>query len=112
MKVRLSGDARNYLLREAKYLAERSPAAATAFLEDIRSARRRLGKYPEIGFKLTPIKGSRRVVVGNYLIDYDSGPDGIEITAIRHGRQSDVSLSLDEDFDYEVDDAPTPTHKS
>ncbi|WP_164606802.1 hypothetical protein [Rhodopseudomonas sp. BR0M22] len=57
-------------------------------------------------------KAADAVVVGNYLIDYDSGPDGIEITAIRHGRQSEVSLSLDEDFDYEVDDDTMPTHKS
>jgi plasmid stabilization system protein ParE len=103
MKVRLSGAARAYLLQEAKYLAERSPAAGAAFLRVIRSARQRIGNYPEIGFKPFLTRGSRRVVVGDYLIDYDPGPDGIEITSIRHGRQSDPALGLDDDFDYEVD---------
>jgi plasmid stabilization system protein ParE len=107
MKVRLSGAARAYILHEANYLAERSPAAGAAFLRDIRSARQRIGQYPEIGFKPFLTRGSRRVVVGDYLIDYDTGPEGIEITSIRHGRQADVALNLDDDVDYEIDEDET-----
>lgn len=45
--------------------------------------------------------------MGDYLIDYEPGPEGIEIASIRHSRQSDVALNLDDDFDYEVDDDET-----
>lgn len=107
MKVRLSGAARAYLLHEASYLTQRSSSAGAAFLRDIRSARQRIGKYPEIGFKPFPARESRRLVVGDYLIDYEPGSDGIEITSIRHGRQSDVALNLDDDFDYEADNGET-----
>lgn len=103
MKVRLSGAARAYLLHEAKYLTERSAAAGAAFLRDIRFARQRIGQYPQIGFKPFPAKESRRLVVGDYLIDYEPGREGIEITSIRHGRQSDITPTPDDDFDYEVD---------
>ena len=48
-KVRLSGNARAFLQREARYLREQSPAAAEAFLERLREARRNLAKFPEIG---------------------------------------------------------------
>jgi plasmid stabilization system protein ParE len=101
MKVRLSGAARAYILREAKYLTDRSPAAGNAFVKAMQSVRERLGNFPEIGFPHLPVKGSRRLVVGDYVIDYDIGRDAIDITAIRHGRQSDQSPPLDDDFDYE-----------
>lgn len=112
MKVGLSGAARKYLLGEASYLNERSPAAGAAFLRDIRAARQRISRYPEIGFKPFAAGKSRRLVVGDYLIDYEPGADGIQITSIRHGRQSDVALDLDNDLDYEADhdvtDDPKP----
>jgi len=101
MKVRLSGAARAYILREARYLTDRSPAAGASFLRTMQSARQRLSKYPEIGFQPSPAKSSRRLIVGDYVIDYDAGQDGIDITAIRHGRQSDGDLQFDDDFDYE-----------
>ncbi len=104
MKVRLSGAARSYILREAKYLTDRSPAAGAAFLMNMRSARQRISQYPDIGFKPFPAGQNRRLVVGDYLIDYERGPEGVEITSIRHGRQSDIAAGLDDDFDYEADD--------
>lgn len=104
MKVRLSGAARAYILREAQYLTDRSPAAGTAFLRDMRAAQQRLRDYPDMGFQASPVKSSRRLIVGNYVIDYDRRRDAIEITAIRHGRQSDVAISPDDDVDYETDD--------
>lgn len=107
MKVRLSGAARAYMLREAKYLTDRSPAAGSVFLKTMQAARQRLGKFPEIGFQPSPVKGSRRLIAGDYVIDYDIGRDGIDITAIRHGRQLDESPSIDDDFDYEADNDGT-----
>jgi plasmid stabilization system protein ParE len=101
MKVRLSGAARAYILREAKYLTDRSPAAGKAFVKTMQSARERLSNFPEIGFVYLPIKGSRRLIVGDYVVDYEVGRDGIDITAIRHGRQSDQTPPVDDDFDYE-----------
>ncbi|QUS40627.1 type II toxin-antitoxin system RelE/ParE family toxin [Tardiphaga alba] len=101
MKVRLSGAARAYILREAKYLTDRSPAAGTAFLKTMQSARQQLSQFPEIGFQPSAVRGSRRLIAGDYVIDYDVGRYAIDISSIRHGRQSDGDLPLDDNFDYE-----------
>jgi hypothetical protein len=56
-----------------------------------------------IGFErdAPPVPGVRRLLVGDYLMDYFPG-DIIEIVAIRHGRQAEPDSLRDEDFDYEA----------
>lgn len=44
-----------------------------------------------------------RLVVGDYVLDYDIRDDGVAITSIRHSRQQDPDLEKDDDFDFEVD---------
>jgi hypothetical protein len=43
-----------------------------------------------------------RLIVGDYVLDYDLSTDEVAITSIRHGRQQDPDLAKDADFDYEA----------
>jgi plasmid stabilization system protein ParE len=103
-KVRLSGNARLFIQREAKYLRARNQAAAEAFLNRLREARRSLAQFPKMGREKDslPIPGLMRLVVGDYVMDYDLNGEVVEIVSIRHGRQHDPDLAKDEDFDYEA----------
>jgi len=102
-QVLLAPKARAFLLAEARYLRDRSPRAADRFLDRLRDARRSLGRFDQIGFAhdALPIPGIRRLVVGDYLLDYFSG-DVITVVAIRHGRQAEVIIPSDDFADYEV----------
>jgi plasmid stabilization system protein ParE len=115
-KVRLSGNARAFLQREANYLRERSPAAAEAFLAKLREVRRNLARFPQIGRRkeALPITGVMRLVVGDYILDYDLVADGVAITSIRHARQMDPDVEYDADFDFETerDDSSAAKPKS
>ena len=107
-KVRLSGNARAFLQREAKYLRERSPSAAETFLARLREAQRNLAQFPEIGRRkeALPMQGAMRLVVGEYILDYDLAADGVAITSIRHTRQNDPDMAHDTDFDFETQPDP------
>lgn len=102
-RVVLSGSARAFLLAEATYLRTRNPAAADRFVLRLREARVNLARFEALGFErdAPPVPGVRRLVVGDYLLDYVV-MTAIEIVAIRHARQSDPDLPVDDDFDYEV----------
>ncbi len=106
MKVRLSGQARSYLRAEALFLRSHSAAAAKAFLARMTEARRNLGLFPQMGFdsESLPVPGSHRLVVGDYVLDYDIDDDGVVIIAIRYGRQNMISAAIEADFDYEAPD--------
>jgi plasmid stabilization system protein ParE len=101
-KVLLSSRARNYLLKEAKYLRDRNPAAASAFVARLRHARHLLADFPELGSgkKGLPHGDMRCLVVGDYLVDYEVKADEVWILAIRHGRQLDINIEPD-DADYD-----------
>jgi len=110
MKVRVSDDARAYLLRETAYLRKLSPAAAKNLSRQMKIARRDLGAFKNLGFESDelPVPGMRRLIVGDYLLDYEVGKDEIHIVAIRHGRQLPPDVRLEEDYDYEDDFSPKP----
>lgn len=111
MKVRLSGDARAYLRREAAYLRNYSQKAAKAFVDRMIEARNNLARFPEMGktFDRLPIPGSHRLVVGDYLLDYDLTDEEVVILSIRHGQQQPLAPEIEDDFDYEEDAAePAP----
>lgn len=103
MKVRMSDDARAYLRDEAKYLRKRSPAAARALSAAMRKARENLAHFGELGFTKEglPIRGMRRLIIGNYLLDCEISDDVILVVAIRQGRQKPPDMALDDDFDFE-----------
>jgi len=104
-KVKLSGNARKFIQREAKYLRERNQAAAETFLNRFRNAKHNLAKFPRMGREKEslPVEGSMRLVVGDYIMDYDFDGDVVAITSIRHGRQQDPDLAKDDDFNFEND---------
>ncbi len=106
MKVRMSDDVRAYLRDEAKYLRQRSPAAARALTAAMRKARQNLANFSELGFAKEglPVPGMRRLIVGNYLLDYEISGDAVLVLAIRHGRQKPPDITLDDDFDFERSD--------
>ena len=45
--------------------------------------------------------GMRRLIVGNYLLDYEISGDVIFVVAVRHGRQMSPEMMFDDDFDFE-----------
>ncbi|TIQ37414.1 MAG: type II toxin-antitoxin system RelE/ParE family toxin [Mesorhizobium sp.] len=113
MKVRLSGDARAYLRREAAYLQKYSQKAAKAFIDRMAEARKNLARFPEMGktFDRLPIPGSHRLVVGDYLLDYDLTDDEVVILSIRHCQQQPLTPEIEDDFDYEAGAAKPPDPK-
>ena len=102
MKVRLSGSARAYLRAETAYLRQFSPRAAKAFVERIKEATSNLARFPALGRGIghLPIPGMHRLVMGDYVIDYEPAEDEILILSIRHGRQQPPE-EIGPDFDYE-----------
>ncbi|GGE23633.1 hypothetical protein GCM10011390_48820 [Aureimonas endophytica] len=105
MRVRLSEDARRFLRAEAEYLRRRNPSAAHRFLESIRLARTNLAEFPLIGATACDslVPGSRRLVVGPYVLTYDVRAETVEVAAIRHGRMQDPGPKVEDDFDYEAE---------
>lgn len=101
MKVYLSDDAREYLRQEAAYLRKHSPAAAESFLARMRNVRQIIGTFPLSGEAL-PVPGVRRLVMGDYLLDYEVSGRAAEILSIRHGRQQPAPPQIDPDFNYEA----------
>jgi plasmid stabilization system protein ParE len=104
MKVRLSENARIYLRQEAAYLRKRNPAAAVKYVTRLREARTNLARFPELGSfsDELPLPGIRRIVVGDYLVDYEVKQGEVWIVAVRHGQQLLPGTPVDDDFDYEA----------
>ena len=75
----------------AEYLAERSSAAARRFLEALTKAHEQLANFPNSG---SPgmIPGTRRLVIGDYIVSYRRRDDVVEVFAVRHARRRDARL--------------------
>ncbi|OYU91637.1 MAG: hypothetical protein CFE29_01790 [Bradyrhizobiaceae bacterium PARB1] len=114
-RVILSDNAQTYLRAEARYLRDRSPSAAEKLKARFRKARQDLSQFPELGRKKDglPLEGAMRLVVGDYIVDYELHGEIVEITSVRHGRQLDPDFAQDDDFDYETEiPSPLRTFKS
>ncbi|MGE0257614.1 MAG: type II toxin-antitoxin system RelE/ParE family toxin [Alphaproteobacteria bacterium] len=73
------------------FLSEYSRPAAERFRASLRRAERHLADYPESGAAGNR-PGTRRLVVGNYIVSYRRrGPD-VEIFAVRHASRRDSRL--------------------
>jgi plasmid stabilization system protein ParE len=108
MKVRLSSNARSYLRKETEYLRLRSPTAAKSFVAQIKKARQNIGAFNGLGAasQELPLANLRRLIVGDYLIDYEIGANQISIVAIRHGRQLPPTFDIESNFDFEAPEKP------
>ena len=94
MQVVLSDKARSDLLRVYRYLEERSPDAADAFIRRIDTNFDNLARFPFIGrerARLAP--GLRCLVAGLQLVFYTIGSDQITIVRVIDGR-----MDVDEEF--------------
>ena len=70
-------------------LAEHSPPAAERFLEALGRAEQQLSEFPNSGAPgLRP--GTRRLVVGNYIVSYRRRGAEVEIFAVRNARRRDA----------------------
>ena len=103
-KVLFAPPARAFVEQEILYLRDRSPAAAIAFRAGIARLGRQLARFPQSGSlrQDIPLGGIYRIVLGDYRVDYELAGDDVLVLLIRHGRQAEPGLPLDDDADYEA----------
>lgn len=108
--VRLSHQARAWLLAEIAYLAERDPAAARRVVAHLRAAQRNLARFPGMA-QTGLIPGTRRLVVGDYVPTVRRHRGEVEIAAIRSARQGDAYAPTGDPSSDEagIDDGETGT---
>ena len=71
------------------YLAEYSLPAAERFREALQRAEQQLVQFPNSGPPgLRP--GTRRLIVGDYIVSYRRRAEHVEIFAVRHARRRDA----------------------
>ncbi len=80
----------------ATYLAEHSQPAARGFLEALEKAQQQLADFPNSGAP-GPLPGTRRLIVGNYVVSYRRRGSDVEIFAVRHARRRDASAPTTSD---------------
>jgi plasmid stabilization system protein ParE len=102
-RLRLSAQVREFILSETAHLKAHSPSAPIRFRADVDKALRNLRRYPTIGRKdeSHPIAGVRRIAVGDYVIHYSATAEIIDILRMRHARQNDPWIEIEDD-DFEL----------
>lgn len=71
------------------YIAEHNVIAARRFREALHRAEQQLAQFPDSGPPgLHP--GTRRLVVGDYIVSYQRRGEDVEIFAVRHARRRDA----------------------
>ncbi|MGH7066069.1 MAG: type II toxin-antitoxin system RelE/ParE family toxin [Stellaceae bacterium] len=88
-QIRRSRRANAEIEEIAAYLAEHNPLAAERFLAALERAQWQLAEFPNSGAP-GAVEGTRRLVVGNYIVSYRRAGEEVEIFAIRHARRRDA----------------------
>ncbi|WP_421578504.1 type II toxin-antitoxin system RelE/ParE family toxin [Shinella sp. M31] len=103
-RVLLAPPARTFVEQEMRYLRDRNPAAATTFRASLSRLGKQLARFPQSGFlrEDIPLSGIYRIVFGDYRADYELVADAVLILIVRHGRQAEPGLPVDDDTDYEA----------
>ena len=71
------------------FLAEHSPSAAERFAQALDAAEQQLAQFPDSGAPgIRP--GTRRLVVGNYIVSYRRRGESVEVFAVRHARRREA----------------------
>jgi toxin ParE1/3/4 len=70
-------------------LAEHSQVAAERFSQSLERAELQLSQFPNSGAP-GPLPGTRRLIVGNYVVSYRRRGRDVEIFAVRHSRRRDA----------------------
>ncbi len=102
MKVRFALRALMFLRSEQSYIARFNKSAARDAIALIRKAADMLGAYPQAGAPVAALKNVRRYTATPYHLDYIVEADAVVIVAIRHGRQQDPEIEIDDDDDFEA----------
>jgi plasmid stabilization system protein ParE len=88
-RVRMSPAARAWYLAEVRYLVDRNVDAAARVVDMMQTARVNLSEHPELG-RVGLIPGTRRLLVGPYMLTTRFRGGTVEIAAIRAARQGDA----------------------
>jgi toxin ParE1/3/4 len=70
----------------ASYLGENSPAVGQRFVAALEQAERQLSEFPSSGAP-GALPGTRRLIIGNYIVSHRRRGDDVEIFAVRHARR-------------------------
>lgn len=102
MRVVVSHQVKEYLDTEKRYLRRHSATAHKRLAARLRDAFAMLARFPLAGpERQLPVPGLRRLVVDDYVLDYEIRNNELHVLAMRHGRQRDPYLEIDDDFDLE-----------
>lgn len=71
------------------YLAEQNPVGVRRLRAAMAAAERQLAEFPESGAPGV-VSGTRRLVVGNYIVHYRRRGGAVEIFAVRHASRRDA----------------------
>ena len=71
------------------FLEEHSVPAMQRFLASLERAQQLLSEHPDIG-TMGDRPGTRRLVVGNYIVSYRRRGENVEIFAVREARRRDA----------------------
>ncbi len=97
MKVEFSPGAQDDLNRISEHIAMDNPMAAERFVTDVERLSTTLRTFPDRGSHLEGWHGTRRLLLGKYLILYRVGSDTIEILRILHAAMDiDTVLARDD----------------
>ena len=88
-RVRYSRRAAAELEEITAFLAEHGQQMALQFQDRIRRAERQLAEFPNSG-PAGSRPGTRRLVVGDYIVSYRRRGEDVEIFAVRHARRRDA----------------------
>ncbi|HVW54167.1 MAG TPA: type II toxin-antitoxin system RelE/ParE family toxin [Rhizobiaceae bacterium] len=103
MRVVISARVKTFLQAEKSYLSRHSTSAWKMLAVRLRQTRKLLAECPLAGSaKALPMKGLRRIVMGDYVLDYEVRNGEIHILSMRHGRQNDPDLEYEPDFGDET----------
>lgn len=103
-RVLFAPPARAFIEQEMRYLRVRHPTAAGAFRASVARLGKQLSRFPHSGFlrQDIPLSGIYRIVLGDYRVDYELVDDAVLVLLVRHGRQAEPGIPIDDDADYEV----------
>jgi|SRR5476649_2299729 toxin ParE1/3/4 len=98
MRLIISAEARDDLVRIGDHIARDSPVRALSFIEELEQRCRTLCATP-LAYPVVPrheSDGVRRMVHGNYLVFYRVGPDAVTILHVLSGAMNVEALLFPE----------------
>ena len=98
----LSPKAATWLKAEIRYIAQQNPEAAEKIAERLRAARISLAQHALLG-RIGEIPGTRRLIIGPYILTYRVRAQTVEVWAIGHARMENALTPEEarEPVDYE-----------